>query len=321
MFCQCQVKKWKATCSNCKQLSLILVISYYSTIFGLRKASTTCYSTGWQTDLLPINPIDSWWMVPASLDMFKYDLCHPWPTEEGIALHCLLPRVLQHLTEAGDHGELKKSSALRGLISKFTEEDDEQDPSAGKDWVEFVTGLNLGSEADVSHAELNRKRKKLCFSSILAPTFKPQAVLVEALSRPLSKAMCVLLQRTKNISNLHHLVHLQDDQGHDQRKELSTRPASCLHTSQSWPLKQLIVNFIRLSKHKRGIPYHKYEQACLNTKLPRCNCWGIVAITWKLVSWIYGQNVKCSFLYLIMFQAPAFVTIWRYDMRFWFRTT
>lgn len=98
-------------------------------------------------------------------------------------------------------------------MAEIGEADGEEDglhPSE-KDWTElrFFQDLKI-SEVNLSPAELNRKRKKLCFAAMAEASFIPRTVFVENLVHTLSTAMNMMFKRTNDIGRLHQLIREQD---------------------------------------------------------------------------------------------------------------
>ena len=89
-----------------------------------------------------------------------------------------------------------------------------------RDWTDILPLVN--DRANLSPAELNRKRKKLCFQAMAEDCFIPRTTLVENVVQIESRAMNALFERSDDLSKLHHLVHASE--GQDEFEKLVTRP-------------------------------------------------------------------------------------------------
>lgn len=129
-------------------------------------------------------------------------------------VHQLLPRTLARMSQSTTEpsSDLNMEEILQ-QVNVFAEDPDFEDLAKGKDWEELLQGLAEGSHAEVTPAELNRKRKKLAFAAIADPSFGPQTVLIDYLNLPLTLAMQKLMQRTADIAELHQLC--AQNAGHD----------------------------------------------------------------------------------------------------------
>eukprot|EP00438_Fugacium_kawagutii_P000563 Skav206451 [mRNA] locus=scaffold230:72031:80449:- [translate_table: standard] len=141
-----------------------------------------------------------------------------WLGTEGTFLHNILPRVFECLTE-GRIGSDINDSELHDLMAEINEEDGEEErhvsDSVEKDWVDLELVQNLNNEINLTPAELNRKRKRLCFAAIAEASFIPRTIFVENLVHTLSIAMNMMFSRTNDIGRLHQLIREQDQTKED----------------------------------------------------------------------------------------------------------
>ena len=86
------------------------------------------------------------------------------------------------------------------------------------EWKELLGDL-LDSKDNMSHAELNRKRKRLTFAAFLDPQIVSKIMVTEALASPSVKEMHLLFSRTHAITTLQRLPQMAEDE----RSSLQTK--------------------------------------------------------------------------------------------------
>ena len=141
-------------------------------------------------------------------------------TQVGVMLHQVLPRTLQIMSE----GNLKDKD-LQDILTHINMcvDEDGEDSVKDRDWEEMLLDIEGGANADITPAELNRKRKRLAFSAILDNLFVPKTLLMEYLNSPLSHAMHRLM-RTGDIALMHQLAACADGSDDAKFASMFSRP-------------------------------------------------------------------------------------------------
>ena len=117
----------------------------------------------------------------------------------------MLPRTLQQLSESNP-ADQENDPELKALLRDMGEEDagvDESQPG----WEQIL--LKVYDSGELSHAEINQKRKQLTFAAFRQPHFIDRTLLLEFLITPLVAAMDKLFKRSRHISTLHHSPYVK----------------------------------------------------------------------------------------------------------------
>ena len=143
----------------------------------------------------------------------------------------MLPRTLQQLSESNPPNQ-ENDSELKALLRDMGEEDEGIDePQPG--WEQLL--LNVYDSGELSHAQINQKRKQLTFAAFRQPHFIDRTLLLEFLISPLVTAMDKLFKRTRHISSLHHSPLVKKDGNQELITRLGSSPL-VLHVNRMPPL-------------------------------------------------------------------------------------
>lgn len=135
-------------------------------------------------------------------------------------MHNLLPRVLGKLAKQSSSTN-DSVSEMHILLQQEGLQIDELADNIGDnelEWQELLGDL-LDSKDNMSHAELNRKRKRLTFAAFLDPQIVSKIMVTEALASPSVKEMHLLFSRTHAITTLQRLPQMAEDE----RSSLQTK--------------------------------------------------------------------------------------------------
>ena len=132
--------------------------------------------------------------------------------KEGFALHRVLPRALERLSNGNPTNHRSKHFENMFDAVGFTvhEADEDLAPSGGgeADWLEKL--VHVDDEADdtrhdLSFQEINQKRKQLTFMAFRQEDFADKISILESLVAPNVDAMHLLFQRTGHLSKMNEL--------------------------------------------------------------------------------------------------------------------
>ena len=131
--------------------------------------------------------------------------------QEGCSLHAILPRALQHLakvdTSSDACDDLANDLERVGLkpeeFLKPSDADGAMPMNDARAWTDMLQ--ELVDSKELSHAEINRKRKRLTFQAFAKPEMGPMCVAAEILVEPNAHRMNVLFGRSSAISALQRL--------------------------------------------------------------------------------------------------------------------
>lgn len=146
--------------------------------------------------------------------------------QEGCSLHKILPRALQQLastdTTQDSHDNLGEFFQSIGLDpDEFLKPSDCS--TATNDihtWVDMLQEVMDSKE--LSHAEMNRKRKKLTFQAFQRDEISSMCIAAEILVEPNAHRMNSLFGRSSAIASLQRLPVSETEQ----RSKLETKPLS-----------------------------------------------------------------------------------------------
>ena len=160
-------------------------------------------------------------------------------SKEACGLHQLLPRVLQHLAERSPNDSQSQAiDSLMGAVGllhsaegDFPDSRDSHDEgdAASNDfenskWQAIL--LEALGAADLSHAEINQKRKSQTFAAFKDLSIVPKIEAVEDLVTPNMNMMRTFFERSDAIARLQRLPHC----ARDERVELCKKnPGPILH--------------------------------------------------------------------------------------------
>ena len=135
-------------------------------------------------------------------------------SQEACSLHRLLPRVLAHMSSSERARSDGKASAIEALLRATDVMNDQDQEESGN-----VAALALESDAALSFAELQAKRKRLTFAAFQDANIVPRVVALDSLIGPNMAKIAKLFSRSEAISKLHWLPL----EAVDAREECSTR--------------------------------------------------------------------------------------------------
>ena len=111
----------------------------------------------------------------------------------------MLPRVLHQLSQGKVASEQAKTvEMLMDCVGLQTEEGADE-----SDWQSIL--VELQEAKDMSHAEVNAKRKQLTFRAFSDSTMPTKCDIIESMVNPNTQLMDKLFKRTAVISKLYHL--------------------------------------------------------------------------------------------------------------------
>lgn len=155
----------------------------------------------------------------------------PLTTEEGSALHRILPRTLERIAQGNPSNdrmrEFEKTFDEAGwtLDADANLENPDINDGAGdeSDWFNKLMNTEDNDGCDISFAELNRKRKKLTFEAFQDPAFLDKIQILQCLVQPSIECMHSLFKRTGDLAKLSYLPQEATEKKKLQ-KELLARP-------------------------------------------------------------------------------------------------
>lgn len=146
-------------------------------------------------------------------------------SKEMCGFHSLLPRVLAVMSQEGDPAHPATGSTisdLEHLLSQdhvYTEHlKSETVEQADVEWQKLVE--ELMECKDLSHAELNAKRKRLTFGAFRDPDMVQKINILEALVAPNVRTMHIFFSRTEAIGAVQRLP----DVAADERAQQESKP-------------------------------------------------------------------------------------------------
>lgn len=158
--------------------------------------------------------------------------------QEGCALHDILPRTLQRLSESTMQSNLhdqKVAEILQALSDAQVQPDssDEEDGSHQtrrndeKSWASILL-KHVGEDKDdsQSYAQVNTKRKLLTFQAFRDSTISQKPIALDSLLRPNVAMMNVLFRRTEILSAI--AKHVFETASLDKLDEMKKKFLVCL---------------------------------------------------------------------------------------------
>ena len=143
----------------------------------------------------------------------------PCMPKEACSLHRILPRALERMASADPQVD-QVDANLKDVLREALERDEAPTDEAGNDqdtWYDIL--LEAIDSKELSHAEINRKRKRLTFAAFKDPTLQSKSTALEVLVEPNVEGMYKFFGRSQAIAQLQR--QLCDDVG--ERQELQRK--------------------------------------------------------------------------------------------------
>ena len=159
--------------------------------------------------------------------MVTLHICQPiCRLKEGCALHQILPRALQRLSEGNPAS--RKAQELAFVFDSLGFDLSDLLINRGlqeEDWIKNLAELDGPEDPDkeLSYDEINQKRKQLTFQAFRQTGFRERIQILDHLVAPNVQAMYQLFKRTGNLGKL---CYLPADAGED-KKELMSQHFGC----------------------------------------------------------------------------------------------